>query len=325
MIMNGRTLALLLLAASLGAALPLCAQQDLSGAITRVNDSVFTIKTDKSLGSGFVIDPQGNALTCKHVVGDAKQVDVTLANGDKAKATLVAKDDAHDLALLKLDRAGLPAAVFAAPGNLKPGARVAAVGAPLGLTNSVTEGVVSALDREVNGQKYMQIDAALNSGNSGGPVVDDHGNVVGIATAMVKEANNVGFALPNDVVLDFLKAQNITAAVALKSATTETAPAGPTTPGAPGAPKPGPPAAPQPLPLPPAPENHDTWMLPLLSLVISLVVSLLVSLLVTRICLQRTGPGAGAPPATAGYLPPTAAPPPPPQQQDLSDIDITLG
>jgi hypothetical protein len=173
----------------------------------------------------------------------------------------------------------------------------------------------------------MQIDAALNSGNSGGPVVDDHGDVVGIATAMVKEANNVGFALPTEIALAFLKAQGITGAVALKSAT-EPAPAAPTTPGAPGAPKPVTPPAPQPVPVPPPPvETPSVWLVLVLALVISLVVSLLVSLLVTRIVLQQRGvPGAGPLPPTPGYLPPPPpAAAPPPQQQDLSDVDITLG
>jgi S1-C subfamily serine protease len=324
--MNGRSLALLLIApalgaAVLGAALPVCAQQDMSGAVSRVNDSVFTIKAAKSLGSGFVIDAQGNALTCKHVLGDATQVDVTLANGDKTKANVVAKDDAHDLALLKLDRAGLPAVVFAHPDAIQTGARVAAVGAPLGLTNSVTEGVVSALDREVNGQKYMQIDAALNSGSSGGPVVDDHGDVVGIATATVEKATNIGLALPSGIALDFLKAQHLTGAVALVGAPA-TGPAAPTAPAT--APPAASPAAPPP-PLPP-PSSSAAWMVPVLSLVISLVVSLLVSLLVTRMAWQRMAPGGGALPPTPGYLPPPPpAAGPPPQQQDLSDIDITLG
>ncbi len=310
--MNGRCLALLWAAGMLSAAVPLRAQQDLSAAIARVNDSVFTIKAGESLGSGFVVTPQGDALTCKHVLGDVQEVEVELANGDKGKAQVVARDESRDLALLKLDRSGLPAVVFGSAEDLKPGARVAAVGAPLGLGNSVTEGVVSAVGREIEGQKYLQISAALNKGNSGGPVVNAEGKVVGVATAVVKEASNVGFALPSAGVLDFLKAQNVVASVALQGEPPADTTSSPPTP-------PSPPT-PSPVPLPPAaPESRQEWVLPVLSLVIALVVSLLVSLLVTRIYLQRVGAVAGAP------LAPSSLPPSPPVQQDLSDIDITLG
>lgn len=310
--MKGRCLALLWAAGMLAAAWPLRAQEDLSAAIARVNDSVFTIKAGESLGTGFVLTPQGDALTCKHVVGEAQEVEVELANGDKSKAQVVAKDDSRDLALLKLDRSGLPTVVFGSAEELKPGERVAVVGAPLGLGNSVTEGVVSAVGRDIAGQKYLQISAALNKGNSGGPVVNSEGKVVGVATAVVQEASNVGFALPSGAALDFLKAQNVVASVALQGESSA-----PTTPGTASPPGP-PPAAPVPLP-PAAPPSRQDWVLPVLSLVIALVVSLLVSLLVTRTYLQRVGAVGGAP------LPPSVLPPPPPVQQDLSDIDITLG
>ncbi len=323
--MNGRfrlpALSLILLIS----AVPLAAQPDMSAALARVNDSVFTLKAGDSVGSGFVVTPQGDALTCKHVVGTAPEVAVTLANGETAKATVAAVDEARDLALLKLDRTGLPAVVFSPSALLKPGTRVAAVGAPLGLQNSATEGVVSALDREVKGQKYLQIDAALNKGNSGGPVINAEGQVVGIASATVQEASNVGFALPSEAVLEFLKAQNVAASVPLSKEGAETAPpaAGPTTP----APPPAAPPTPLPVPLPaPTPAPQQSWTMPVLSLVIALVVSLLVSLLVTRVCLQRVSAlgGGGFAPPPAGYAPPPpqAAPPP---QEDLSDIDITLG
>ena len=325
--MNGRCLFLFLSLALLALALPLAAQQDMSAAIARVNDSVFTLKAGESVGSGFVVTPQGDALTCKHVVGDAKEVEVTLANGEKAKATVAATDATRDLALLKLDRTGLPAVVFTPSAGLKPGMRVAAVGAPLGLKNSATEGVVSALDREVKGQKYLQIDAALNKGNSGGPVVNANGEVVGIATATIQEASSVGFALPSEAVLEFLKAQGVTASVPLNKDGGEPVPptgAAPTTPAPPG---PSPTPAPVPLPTTPPPPKQS-WTMPVLSLLIALVVSLLVSLLVTRMCLQKVSAaaGEGGPlPPQPGYAPPPPAAAPPPAQQDLSDIDITLG
>jgi len=282
------------------------AQQDMSAAIERVNGSVFTIKAGQAVGTGFVVNPAGEALTCKHAVGEASQVEVTLANGESAKAQVVARDETQDLALLKLEKAGLPAVVFAPAADLKPGQRVAAVGALLGLKNSVTEGVVSALDREIGGHKYFQIDAALNSGSSGGPVVNSRGEVVGVATAVVKEAGNVGFALPSETALEFLRARNVAVSTALRTEGGEP----PTV-----APGPAPPASPTPVPspLPPPPTQAPrAWPILALALLISLVVSLFVSLLVNRAFLRR-GPQPGPPPPARPAI-----------QEDLSDIDITL-
>ncbi len=296
-------LLLLLLVAFVPAA---WAQQDMSAAIERVNDSVFTIKTEQAVGSGFVVNSSGEALTCKHVVGEAPEVQVTLANGESAKAQVVARDETQDLALLKLDRAGLPAVVFAPAASLKPGQRVAAVGAPLGLKNSVTEGVVGAVDREIEGHRYLQIDAAFNSGNSGGPVVNNRGEVVGIATAVVKEASNVGFALPSETALEFLRTRNVTVSTALRTEGGEQPAVAP----GPTAPAP-PPPVPTPVP-PPPPQQPEAWPILALALVISLVVSLFVSLLVNRMFLRR-GPEPSPPPPAAPAI-----------QEDLSDIDITL-
>ncbi|HEY3396702.1 MAG TPA: S1C family serine protease [Armatimonadota bacterium] len=291
------------------------AQSDLSGAISRVSDSVFTVQAGNNLGTGFVVAASGEALTCKHVVGDAPEVKITLANKQTATAKVVARDDTRDLALLKLDRAGLPPVTFAPSAALKVGANVAAMGTPLGLPNSATTGVLSATDRDIKGVKYLQISAALNSGNSGGPVVDDKGQVVGVATAVIKDAANLGFALPSDSVLEFLKAQNVTVATALG---TEGGAAPSATP-APPSPTPPPPVAP-PAPAP----GLETKALALV-LGLAALVSLLVSLLVSWVMTRASRPRLPAPPTDGGVgyapAPPPAAAPP---QQDLSDIDITL-
>lgn len=271
------------------------AQPDMSAAIARVNDSVITLQTKKGIGTGFMVNPQGEAVTCQHVVAGAKQVKVTLANEAEATAQVVARDEGLDLALLKLDRAGLPAVVFAPTTNLQPGATVAAVGAPFGLENSVTQGVISAVGREIKGQKYLQIDAALNQGNSGGPVINAQGEVVGVATSVVAEADNVGFALPSEAVLEFLRSHDTPFSTTLGAQPPETTAPGPT----------GPPAPPGMGTLPSA---GSPWLVLVLALVISLVVSLLVSLLVTRAARRSRG----------------APAPPPPPAEDLSDIDITL-
>lgn len=275
-----------------------CAQPDMSAAIARVNEAVITLETKKGIGTGFVVNPEGEALTCNHVVAGAKEIKVTLANETEATAQVVARDESRDLALLKLDRTGLPAVVFTPAAQLRPGATVVAVGAPFGLENSVTQGVVSAVGREIKGQEYLQIDAALNEGNSGGPVINAEGEVVGVATSVVAEADNVGFALPSEAVLEFLRSQDIAFSTTLGAEPPETTAAGPTAPPAP--PGPG-----------PALSTDSPWLVLILALVISLVVSLLVSLLVTRRVLRSRAVGAA----------PTVPSPP---SEDLSDVDITL-
>jgi len=295
----GALLSLLVLGAP-----PLRAEQTLDEAVARVNDSVLMIKANGNVGSGFVVTPSGQVLTCKHVVGEAAQVTVVLANRVEVSARVVARDTARDLALLQLERSGLPAVTFALTGALRPGTPVAAVGAPYGLENSVTQGVISAVGREIRGQKYLQIDASLNRGNSGGPVIDGNGHVVGVATAVMKEANSLGFALPSEAALEFLKSQQIVAAVELGAASGPAEPAdhqvqGPGLTESPAGPR-------------DASPSYPPWLVPLVSLALSLVVSFLVSWLVTRTLLRRwLGGRAPTPPG----IPPS---------QDLSDVDITL-
>jgi hypothetical protein len=285
-------------------------QPDLSGALARVSDSVFTIKTDKGLGTGFVVSPGGEALTCRHVVADASQLSITLADGSTTTAEVVASDPDRDLALLKLERTGLPSVTFGSSDDLKAGADVAAVGAPLGLENSVTKGVVSNPSREINGKHYLQISAQLNPGNSGGPVINAKGEVVGIANAIIKEANGVGFAIPSSVALEFLAAQKVSVATALgvKPASAPSAVEAPSAP-----------------PPPPTARELAAAIWPLLAgvVLISLLLSILVSSIIARGAVRRLGGGGSlAPPPAAPWGQP--APPAAPPVQDLSDIDITL-
>ncbi len=221
-----------------------------------------------------------------------------LANDEELDAKVTKTDEARDLALLKLDMKNLPAVHFAASSELKQGARVAALGTPLGLKGSVTEGIVSALEREVKGKRYLQIDAALNEGNSGGPVIDEHGRVVGVATAIVKEAQNVGFAVPSDAAIAFLQDAGVVLNLPLGqqvSIAAKRPAAGPTKPIA-----------------PPVQRLTPPWLVLVgIPFAVALVVSLLVSLLVTRRVRRRpTEPEISLAPAS--------------EDEDLSDIDITL-
>ena len=167
-------------------------------------------------GSGFIIDAEGHILTNFHVIDGADRVTVTLADGRSLRARVVGTDPAIDVALLAVDSgatARLPVASFGDSDRLRVGEWVCAIGNPLGYVHSVTVGVVSFMGRKLFDNSlddYIQTDAAINFGNSGGPLINARGEVVGINTAVSSQANNIGFAIPiNQVraVLPQLKAR----------------------------------------------------------------------------------------------------------------------
>lgn len=170
------------------------------------------ITSAASCGSGFIISEDGYVLTNYHVVESYKELTVSLHNKEEYEAELIGYDDANDVALLKIDATGLTVAPLGDSDELNVGDQVAAIGNPLGeLDFSMTVGYISAMDREVNTDgnpiNMMQTDAAINSGNSGGPLFDMHGNVVGITTAKYSGSTtsgtiieSIGFAIPiNDI------------------------------------------------------------------------------------------------------------------------------
>ncbi len=164
--------------------------------------------SERSEGSGIILDPSGLILTNRHVIEGADQVQVVLAGQEQPiPATLVGEDAESDLAVLRIHvNNPLPVAHWGNSSNLQVGDWVLAVGSPFGLRQSVTAGIVSAMDRHIpaehNLQGFIQTDAPINPGNSGGPLVDLRGGVVGINTAIYTESNGsqgVGFALPATV------------------------------------------------------------------------------------------------------------------------------
>lgn len=159
-------------------------------------------------GSGFLIDPSGYILTNYHVIEGADRVTVTLGDGRIFKASIVGVDPAIDVALLRISARGpLPVAPLGHSDALRVGEWVCAIGNPLGFVHSVTVGVVSFLGRKVldpSLDALIQTDAAITFGNSGGPLINARGQVVGITTAISAQAANIGFAVPIDQVIAVL-------------------------------------------------------------------------------------------------------------------------
>lgn len=157
----------------------------------------------RGVGSGVVFDDKGHILTNYHVVDEAEQILVTLADGRMLKGSVVGGDEETDIAVVKVEDGTLPAAEFGDSDALRVGQPVLALGNPLGLAGgpTVTSGVVSSLRRSLrrqygDGLKVIQTDAAVNPGNSGGPLADLQGRVIAITTATLPWAEGIGFAIP---------------------------------------------------------------------------------------------------------------------------------
>src|SRR6195256_1862260 len=167
-------------------------------------DFFYGLVPQEGQGSGFIIDKEGHVLTNYHVIADARQVEVTLHNRKKYRATVVGTDRSHDLALVRIKAPGLTPMVLGDSGNLQVGQKVYAIGNPFGLAGTLTRGIVSSIRsvQEPDGMtidEAIQTDAAINPGNSGGPLLNWHGEVIGINTMIasnVGQSAGIGFAIP---------------------------------------------------------------------------------------------------------------------------------
>ncbi|MEJ2698685.1 MAG: Do family serine endopeptidase [Desulfuromonadales bacterium] len=161
-------------------------------------------RKERSLGSGFIISPDGYILTNEHVVDGADEIKVRLDDGRSFTAVVKGQDQKLDIALLKIDAGGdLPVARLGDSDALQVGEWVMAIGNPFGLSETVTVGIVSAKGRVIGAGPYdnfIQTDASINPGNSGGPLFDSQGRVVGINSAIVSGGQGIGFAIPINAV-----------------------------------------------------------------------------------------------------------------------------
>jgi serine protease DegS len=163
-------------------------------------------RMERALGSGVIVDQQGHIITNNHVIDNADVIVVTLADGRTTRARVVGRDPDTDLALLSVELKGLPVMPLGRSDQLQVGDQVLAIGDPLGLSQTVTHGIVSAIGRSQLGlatfEDFVQTDAAINAGNSGGALIDAHGNLIGINTAVLNNTRGnvtvegIGFAIP---------------------------------------------------------------------------------------------------------------------------------
>src|SRR5437660_7324643 len=167
-------------------------------------DFFYGLVPQEGQGSGFIIDKDGHVLTNYHVIAEARQVEVTLHNRKKYRATVVGTDRSHDLAVIQIKAPELTAMTLGDSRNLQVGQKVYAIGNPFGLAGTLTSGIVSSIRsvQEPDGMtidEAIQTDAAINPGNSGGPLLNSHGEVIGINTMIASNVGQnagIGFAIP---------------------------------------------------------------------------------------------------------------------------------
>ena len=177
----------------------------------QVTPAVVSVTTQSGSGSGVIIRADGVILTNAHVVGNSRQVEIGLANGERLTGRVLGGDPSIDIAVVDVEGTGLPTAALGNSDALQVGQTAIAIGNPLALERTVTRGIVSALNRnqeQIGLDELIQTDAAINPGNSGGPLLDSRGRVVGINTAILRGAGGVagaeglGFAVPINLASD---------------------------------------------------------------------------------------------------------------------------
>ncbi|HEX8706398.1 MAG TPA: trypsin-like peptidase domain-containing protein [Myxococcaceae bacterium] len=174
---------------------------DLEALVARASPAVVGVEHARGHGTGLFLTPDGYILTNRHVVRQSRKLTVSLSNGEERKATLIGGDSPTDLAVLRAEGTDFPTLPLADPKDVRMGQLVVAIGNPFRLEQSVSLGVVSAINRSLtlpDGtvlEGMLQTDAAINPGNSGGPLLNTHGQVVGLNTLVLPYAQGIGFAV----------------------------------------------------------------------------------------------------------------------------------
>jgi putative serine protease PepD len=210
-------------------------EEPIADAADKLIKSVVQIEARGQLGAGVILDPAGYIVTCDHVVGRATSVTVRFGENDEVQGTVVARDRDNDLAIVKIEREGLTAAPTVGENELRIGQRVIAVGSPLGFSQTVTTGIISALDRSLDTPRgtmegLIQTDAPINPGNSGGPLADTQGRVAGINDAIASlggGSDGLGFAVPIERALPLIEQAKTNPDAAPAEPETETDPLDP--------------------------------------------------------------------------------------------------
>ena len=171
-------------------------------------NSVFVVTSGNSLGSGFAVG-ENCIVTNAHVLDNPHNIVLITYAGETHSAYLVGYDQDKDIAVLGVKDVKFTPLTIADYNSLNTGDDVYAIGAPKSMAYTLTKGVISAKEREIGKYKYVQTDAAINEGNSGGPLLNDEGNVIGVNTLKMLDSEGIGLAIPMTVVSDFLKSLNI--------------------------------------------------------------------------------------------------------------------
>jgi serine protease Do len=179
--------------------------------IDKIVPSILKINTASGSGSGFYVQDYDLVITNYHVVSGFKKVALEMQDKNTLAADVMVINPLIDIALLKPEKtlSGLPGVSFKRQDSIKNRDKVSVLGYPFGMPFTVTEGIVSAAKQLLNGQSYIQTDAAVNPGNSGGPVVNVNGEIIGVTTSKFTQADNMGFALPIDHVIEELEAYKL--------------------------------------------------------------------------------------------------------------------
>lgn len=171
-------------------------------------ESVFVVYSKNSLGSGFAIG-SNCVITNAHVIDDANSITITSYGGTAYTAVPLGIDREEDIAVLVIADADFPYLMMAEPSAAKIGDDVYAIGAPKGMAYTLTKGTISAKERIVGEKRYIQIDAAINEGNSGGPLLNDTGEVLGMNTLKMTDSEGIGLSIPADRIESYLKSLGV--------------------------------------------------------------------------------------------------------------------